>query len=61
MKTKAVWVYVVMDGNGGSPLAFASNMTARSEHKKDRDYGYTVSPIVRVDVPLPARDDGGRG
>lgn len=57
MKTKRVWVYLVDDSTGGSPLAFASYSTARREHKADSDYGYTVSPIVRVYVPLP----GGKG
>lgn len=53
MKTKNVYVYLIMDGNGGSPLAFAVYAAARREHAADKAYGYTVSPIVRVAVPIP--------
>ena len=60
MRTKPIWVYLIDDSMGGSPMAFVCYQTARKEQKSDRDYGYSVSPIVRVEVPLPARDEGGK-
>jgi len=54
VKKKTVWIYLIGDSAGGSPMAFTHYQTARKERKADIDYGYTVSPIVRIDVPLPS-------
>ena len=54
MKKKTVWIYLIDDSTGGSPMAFTHYQTARKERKSDIDYGYTVSPIVRIGVPLPS-------
>lgn len=53
MKTKNVYVYLVRDRHGWLPAADMSQRDAVLHRKHDIATGYTVSPIVKVAVPLP--------
>ena len=53
MKTKNVYVYLVRDRHGWLPAADMSLRDAVLHRKNDIATGYTVSPIVKVAVPLP--------
>ena len=52
MKTKNVYVYLVDDG-GWLPWASTSEREAKRTRADDVRHGYTVSPIVKVALPLP--------
>ena len=53
MKTKNVYVYLIRERFGWLPQTYTSRQLAISSRKMDAQTGYTVSPIVKVAVPIP--------